>query len=270
MAIKAGKVRDSAVLIRLAKTDEDASVRSAAIRQIEDDRSTIYIVTTLINIAKTDKNEGVRQMATKRIAELAGKLKEEDDIHPILNDSKKIKYESALINIAKTDAVWSVRIAAVAWITNDKALIDIAKTDVNGEVRLKAAERIRNQAVLINIAKTDRYLAVRLAAVDRVADESALAAIATADEDKEVREAVCRKIGHDLGGGKYDRSGYYSCKRCGARLPACDLLGHDFVLVPRAGSVKPGNNLFAYIETETHRCTRCGYTENRFMDTPSC
>jgi len=107
---------------------------------------------------------------TRKIEELAAKCSK--------GDSEACK---ELADIAKNDKEWSVRIAAVEKLTDQKLIGDIAKNDESYSVRSEAVKKLTDQKLLADIAINDEDSSAREEAVYRLTDQSVLAKIALED-----------------------------------------------------------------------------------------
>ncbi len=145
-------------VLALARGDEDARVRRAAVKKIQE-------TAVLAEIAQGDADEGVREEAALRLAAAA--------VHA---------HEAAAGE------------AAVAGLRDARHLAQVAKTASRPEVRQLAASRIEDAKALAGVVREAEDAAVRLAALARIHDEPTLVALALKSDVKVVAVAAVERV----------------------------------------------------------------------------
>jgi Domain of Unknown Function (DUF349) len=145
-------------VLALAHGDEDARVRRAAVKKIQD-------AAVLAELARGDADEGVREEAALRLVAAA---------------------------VHAHDA--SAGEAAVAGLRDARHLAQVAKTASRPDVRQLAASRIEDPRALAGVVREAEDAAVRLAALARIHDGPTLAALAQKSESKTVALAAVERV----------------------------------------------------------------------------
>lgn len=172
------------VLTELAREDEHAAVRRAALHRLAD-------LTLLWHIALEDREAGVREAAEARFRKLmAGK-------EP---DSPVLKTRMSLLSASLPPAVVSflashgaepqLRLAALEGVQDQHLLARIAAGDAAGEVRRIALERIHDLSLLEHVAKQVRNRDKRLS---RRAQER-LQSLRSAQQQADQAAALCAEL----------------------------------------------------------------------------
>ena len=155
----------------LAREDEDAHVREAAVSRVQDHG-------ILADIIRSDSNAGVKAAAAEALRDIAvGAAGEPDEARCLaalegLTDLKQVAL------VAKQSSLDAVGLAALARLTEPKALGAIAKNSGQTVVRLEAASRVDDPSELASIARNSEHKDSALAALERITDGGALKSIA--------------------------------------------------------------------------------------------
>ena len=152
------------ILDRIASSDSDASVRTAAVKKLN-------IISSLLKISKDDADDDVKRIAkTRYLEEVVKKLKSgaepsAEDLS-YLKDLKDTHYAEDLLKGVNTSE--AVR-AELVKICDKQSILAIAATrDLNAEIALAAARRVTSDSLLQDIAKSSKQPEVRKAANERI------------------------------------------------------------------------------------------------------
>ncbi|HPA21128.1 MAG TPA: hypothetical protein PLU30_25515 [Verrucomicrobiae bacterium] len=208
-------LRDPRVILGIAEDkDMPDELRLVAIGKLSDPE-------TLARIARTDENWSIRQTATQQISNATVRAALDPWINP--QETKKVADRSLLAKIAMEARAHGVREAAIGNLADPAVLLEIAQnTNNNQTVRAAAAGRLTDQAVLSSLVRTTNTpyevrsaaiqnlmdpaaladvaqdktspQSVRLAAVKRLEDQPLLARLAISDRDEKVREIAKSRI----------------------------------------------------------------------------
>lgn len=128
------------MLSEIAKTDGEASVRSAALGKLTDQAE-------IAEIARKDDDYQVRKNAVAKLTDrmaLAGIAKTDTSYHVRWDAVKKLAGQNVLAGITRTDQSESVRRAAVENLPDLALLEEIAKNNTSERVRIDAAEQLKH------------------------------------------------------------------------------------------------------------------------------
>ncbi|MFH0899589.1 MAG: DUF349 domain-containing protein, partial [Pseudomonadota bacterium] len=175
------------ILSRVAREDEDARVRRAAVKRIQDSG-------ILEQIAGSDTDEGVRNLAASRAAELllAAASEATDDAAALqaLASLAKLDDAKAIAKLAcrsTNQAVWK---QAIIRLGRDEDLAHVVQHAQVQEAVQSALSRIQSAALLCDLAQNDRGGSIGVAAVSRIEDLAVLERIASGARVKAVRAAA--------------------------------------------------------------------------------
>jgi hypothetical protein len=159
---------DHELILALAREDEDARVRRAAVKRIDE-------VALLVEIAGSDADAGVREEAAARVAHAALHAHDEAAAQAAiagLTDPRQ------LASVAKGAQHAAAREAAIRALADPKVLASVVREAQDPRARLQALGRIEDAATLQALAQNLEQKALAVAAVDRLSDTAALAAVA--------------------------------------------------------------------------------------------
>ncbi|HRQ63347.1 MAG TPA: DUF349 domain-containing protein [Xanthomonadaceae bacterium] len=183
----------------IAREDEDARVRLAALKRLDDPRR-------YLEASRDDGDDALRRQALDlALRQLAGERPSTLDIQQRVLLVEEIRQPGEMEALARTAREVEVRRAALARVTRSQVLVEAATGDPDAALRLEALARISDPVLLQRIAdatrKTDKR--VHRSAMERL-DQARLAA----DDPQAMRqhgericaeaEALMRRPGGDL------------------------------------------------------------------------
>jgi hypothetical protein len=192
------ELTDQTLLTEIAKNDEDARVRTAA---VNNPNLTDQIL--LAEIVKDSVGSDVREAAVEKLADqslLAGIAKNDEDarVRRAAVNNPRLSDQTLLAEIARTSAAGDVRQAAVERLTDQTLLCKIAEDDKDGRVRAAAVKNsnLTDQILFARIAKYGRDGDLRKAAVERLAsqEQQLLADVAMTDPYEGAAKAALAAI----------------------------------------------------------------------------
>lgn len=145
------------ILDRIASSDSDASVRTAAVKKLN-------IISSLLKISKEDSDEDVKRTAKTRYQEeVVKKLKSgaepsAEDLS-YLKDLKDTHYAEELLKGVNTSE--TVRSELVKLCEKQSILANVANRDASARIALAAAAKVESESLLQDIAKNSRQSEVR-------------------------------------------------------------------------------------------------------------
>lgn len=182
---------DADVLLNIASSDADSSVRRVAIERISDPEA-------LAELAVAEADDSARELAQERAAQLwlSEALSSDDADHScrIVEKLAEIDQQLALAELAQRATSVEARREAVAQLSEPRALVELARSDAETELRLTAIEKLDDVDALRSIALSEQNKQIGFAAVDRVEDEAALETIANKGKNKGVRARARKKL----------------------------------------------------------------------------
>ena len=166
------------VLAEVARTDDDARVRKAAVGKLG-------TVGTLAEILRADADESVRDRSRRRAARYRpGRVRGRRGLEP--RGARRLWRPAAAaalkqhVLVAKTAKRESVSQAALDRLGDDpKALATVARRSEHAPVRMAALGRLRDAEELAATALKSSFRDVATAALEQVTDRAAIKAIAT-------------------------------------------------------------------------------------------
>src|SRR5258708_5108071 len=155
---------DAAVLVALAREDDDARVRRAAAARIAD-------VEALAAIAGSDPDAGIRGEVLDR---LAGIALSGDSAASAALALGALTDQKQIAAVAKISPHESVRTGAVGRLTDVKSLSSVARNAADARTAALAAERVQDHAELLNIAAKTDHKDAGVGALERAAAGAAV------------------------------------------------------------------------------------------------
>jgi hypothetical protein len=155
-------------VLALARGDEDARVRRAAVKKVQE-------TAVLAEIAERDADESVREEAALRLAAVAVHAHEAAAGEAALAGLREARH---LAQVAKTASRPEVRRLAASRIDDPRALAGVVREAEDAAVRLEALARIQDAPTLVALALKSDVKAVAVAAVERVVAPADLETIA--------------------------------------------------------------------------------------------
>ncbi len=152
------------VLERIALSDEDSNVRSAAVKKLNQ-------IQVLLNISKNDSEAGIRRLAeTRYFEEIVKKLKDfrepiNEEVQAFINEIKDSRYAEELVKSMPSS---ELRLELVKKTSKASALAAAASKDAKEEVAKAAAERIESESLLQDVAKNSKHTSVRKIASEKI------------------------------------------------------------------------------------------------------
>jgi hypothetical protein len=190
-AVRALTSDDTTILVQIARTDRDPSVRRIAIEKLEE-------AELLADIAKAEEDRALRDLAGERAAELWIQIAcdEDDEVGAVaaLDGLIGLDHQHALATVAVKAAIDTVRRRASGAISDPRALAELARTSGDASARLDAVARIDDQDALRALAVDTPVKEVGIAAVDALDDGAALEIIAQKAKAKQVRQRARKKL----------------------------------------------------------------------------
>jgi hypothetical protein len=156
------------VLVAIARDDQDARVRRAALKKVSDP-------SLLAERAREDADLGVREEAGSRLAALAIHATDAAGGEAAVAGLGDARH---LASVAKSATHAGVRQAAVARLQDPKQLAVVVRECTDNGTRLLALGRIEDPTVLFSFALKSDQKAVALASVERLTDRAQLQATA--------------------------------------------------------------------------------------------
>lgn len=166
------------VLAEVARTDEDARVRKAAVGKLG-------TVGTLAEILRADADESVRDQAAGVLLDIALGAFEADEASSLaaveaFGGLPAASAQKQIVLVAKTAKRESVSQAALNRLADDpKALATVARRSEHAAVRVSALGRLHDADELAATALKSSFRDVATAALEQVTDRAAIRAIAT-------------------------------------------------------------------------------------------
>jgi hypothetical protein len=188
-AVRALTADDAAILIQIARTDRDASVRRLAIERIA-------TADVLAEIAAAEPERSLRDLAGERAAELWVSQAcgaDPEVAGTALAGMLKLGDQHALVAVVARADVAAIRKRAFGELRDPRALGELAKGDAPQDLRIAAVARIDDGDVLRALAIDCAQKEVGLAAVEKLEDVERLEQVAQKAKSKAVR-ARARKI----------------------------------------------------------------------------
>lgn len=156
--------REQSTLERIALSDDDSSVRTAAVKKLT-------IIPSLAAISKKDSEAGIRRLAeTRYFEEVAKKLKDfrepaNEDVLRFIDELKDTRYADEL---AKSLPSSELRLELIKKTGKVNVLVLAANRDAKEDIAKAAVERIESEASLTDISKNSKHSSVRKIAAEKL------------------------------------------------------------------------------------------------------
>ena len=163
-AVEEMDAREQSTLERIALSDEDSSVRTAAVKKLT-------LIPSLSAISKKDNEAGVRRLAEARyFEEVAKKLKDyrepaNEDILAFVDEMKDSRYADELVKSMPSS---ELRLELVKKTGKVNVLAFAANKDAKEEIAKTAVDRIESESALTEISKNSRHTSVRKIALEKI------------------------------------------------------------------------------------------------------
>jgi hypothetical protein len=164
-AVEALDGSDQAVLATIAREDDTARVRRAAVAKLQD-------IDTLAAVARGDSDAQIQADAVERLTQIASRAVATSDAEAAIPDG----------------------LLAVAAISSERHLAQIARSVAPIEVARAAADRLQDAKSFASVARHAEHETIRLAALGRLNDPAELEAVATHTEHKDVGLAALDRL----------------------------------------------------------------------------
>jgi uncharacterized pyridoxal phosphate-containing UPF0001 family protein len=162
------------VLGEIARTDEDARVRRAAVKRLSDPAA-------LAQCVQGDGDEGVRAEAMELLLGMAVNGQEGARALQALEGLKESKH---LVAAAREARLADVRLAALGRLSDARSLASLARKSEHPSVRLQALAAIDDPAVLLDLALKSEHKDVAVASLERLTDDAALTLVVEKGRNK--------------------------------------------------------------------------------------
>lgn len=162
------------VLGEIARTDEDARVRRAAVKRLTDPAA-------LAQCVQGDGDEGVRAEAMELLLGMAVNGQEGARALAALEGLKESKH---LVAAAREARLADVRLAALGRLSDARSLASLARKSEHPSVRMQALGAIDDPSVLLDLALKGEHKDVAVAALERLTDDAALALVVEKGRNK--------------------------------------------------------------------------------------
>ncbi len=159
---------DHELVLALAREDQDARVRRAAVKRLSE-------ASVLAEIAGADADPAVREEAGSRLVHLAVHEPDEAQARAALRGLREAKH---LASVAKGASHAGVREAALQGLADPKSLASVVREATDPRTKLLALARIEDGSTLLGLAQNLEQKTLAVAAVDRLSDPDALKAVA--------------------------------------------------------------------------------------------
>lgn len=161
------------LLVGVARADADPQVRRAAVRKLGEPA-------IVVELAKTDEDDGVREAAFDTLLDIAlGSNPQAAEQAAAALDQPRF-----LAALARDAALASVRSDAVGRLANDRSLAALARGADDPEVRRQAVARIAEEAALLEVALKGEHKDAAVAAVERLSERASVESAAARARNK--------------------------------------------------------------------------------------
>ncbi|SHI39523.1 DUF349 domain-containing protein [Fibrobacter sp. UWP2] len=156
--------REQSTLERIALSDEDSEVRTAAVKKLT-------LVESLHSISKNDAEAGIRRLAENRyLEEATKKLKNyrepsNDEVQVYINDLKDSRYAEDLVKAMPSS---ELRMQLVKSTGKANVLAVAANRDPKEEIAKTAVDRIDSESLLTDISKNSKHSSIRKIAAEKL------------------------------------------------------------------------------------------------------
>ena len=155
---------EQSTLERIALSDEDSSVRSAAVKKLT-------LIPSLSAISKKDSEAGIRRSAeTRYFEEVTKKLKvyrepANEEVLAFVNELKDTRYAE---DLAKSMPSSELRMELIKNTGKTNVLVLAANKDPKEEIAKAAVDRIESEPSLQDIAKNSKHTGIRKIAAEKI------------------------------------------------------------------------------------------------------
>lgn len=167
------------LLITIAREDDDARVRLAAVKKIIDPA-------VLADLARQERDTGVREEAIGIVRDVALGVFENSSEAESLAALALLTDARQIMTVAETASLASVRNEALSRLDDPKAIGAVARRAADAESRLAALGRLSDAAEILAVALKSEHKDVGVAAVERLTEAEALRAVAARGATKAV------------------------------------------------------------------------------------
>lgn len=156
--------RNQDILENIALRDEDADVRTAAIKKL-------VIVDALLKVSKNDREAAIRRLAENRYyEEITKKLKDfrepaTPEITAYLDELKDTRYADELLKSMKSS---ELRLALVQKCNKTSLLTYAANRDAKEEISKVALNRLESEPSIQDVIKNSKHTAIRKMAAEKL------------------------------------------------------------------------------------------------------
>ena len=156
--------REQSTLERIALSDDDSSVRTAAVKKLT-------LIPSLAAISKKDSEAGIRRLAeTRYFEEVTKKLKDyrepaNEETLRFIDELKDTRYADEL---AKSLPSSELRLELIKKTGKVNVLVLAANRDAKEEIAKAAVDRIESEASLTDISKNSKHSSVRKIAAEKL------------------------------------------------------------------------------------------------------
>jgi hypothetical protein len=177
---------EGAVLTALARDDQDAKVRRAALARISD-------ADVLGEALRTDPDPDVRGEALRQLVGLAAETDDEVVATQVVRQLAGARRVKEIGVIARESAHVGVQAVAVEALTDSRVLGGVSRHAMDAGTRVRAVARIADADELAQVALKSEHTDSAVAAFDRLIDPAAVHAVAQRARNKvAVRKAKAR------------------------------------------------------------------------------
>jgi DNA repair protein SbcC/Rad50 len=194
-AVRALTSDDATLLVQIARSDRDSSVRRIAIEKIGQ-------AEVLAELAAAETERSLRDLAGERAAQLWQTTACSDDadaanaaLSGLIGLAGKLGEQGMLVDVAAVAQLPAVRKRAFGELRDARALAALAKRDAPQELRTAAVARIDDAEVLRALAIDTTQKEVGLAAVEKLDDIERLEQVAQKAKHKAVRQKARKIVG---------------------------------------------------------------------------
>ena len=164
---------DRELLASIARGDEAAPVRRAAVKKLQDPE-------LLAALSRDDDDEAVREEAVQGLLQIARASEDEAGARAL----QALDQPRHLVVVAREGRSGELRRAALERLEDQRSLAAVAKAAVEPALRQAALERLADPEQLAEVAGKSSHKDVAVAAVERLADLEALRQIAAHARNK--------------------------------------------------------------------------------------
>lgn len=187
-AVRAMEVDDEPLLLQIAESDEDRSIRELA-------TSKINSADALDDLADRCGDDPLAGQARERASSLRISLAVQGEDEAGATEAlARIDNDSHLADIVRRAQLESIRQGALERLTDERALADVIRNSKDRALCKTLLGRITDLTILRSLAQEEQRRELAQAALDRIEDPEALAAVAKAAKLKAVRKRANRML----------------------------------------------------------------------------